>query len=131
MAELSIGQLAEMADVNASTLRYYESIGLLPPPNRKNGQRRYDERLLDRINFIKVAQQTGFSIQEILVLLEGFETDNSLSERWEQMAEQKRSELEERKRQINSMIKILDNGLSCKCITWSECMENIQTKGTC
>ncbi|MDF2647181.1 MAG: MerR family transcriptional regulator [Paenibacillus sp.] len=131
MAELSIGQLAEMADVNASTLRYYESIGLLPSPNRKNGQRRYDERLLDRINFIKVAQQTGFSIQEIVVLLEGFETDNSLSARWEQMAEQKRSELEERKRQINSMIKILDNGLSCKCITWSECMENIQNKGTC
>lgn len=131
MAELSIGQLAEKADVNASTLRYYESIGLLPSPNRKNGQRRYDERLLDRINFIKVAQQTGFSIQEIVVLLEGFETDNSLSKRWEQMAEQKRSELEERKRQINSMIQILDNGLSCKCITWSECIEKIQTKGTC
>ncbi len=131
MAELSIGQLAEKADVNASTLRYYESIGLLPSPNRKNGQRRYEERLLDRINFIKVAQQTGFSIQEIVVLLEGFETDNSLSKRWEQMAEQKRSELEERKRQINSMIQILDNGLSCKCITWSECIEKIQTKGTC
>ncbi len=131
MAELSIGQLAEMANVNASTLRYYESIGLLPTPNRKNGQRRYDERLLDRINFIKVAQQTGFSILEIVVLLEGFETDNSLSQRWEQMAQQKRSELEERKRQINSMLQILDNGLSCKCITWSECIEKIQTKGTC
>jgi MerR family redox-sensitive transcriptional activator SoxR len=131
MAELSIGQLSARADVNASTLRYYESVGLLPFPERKNGQRRYDERLLDRINFIKVAQQTGFSIQEIAVLLEGFEPDDSLSERWEQMAKQKRSELEDRKKQINSMIQILDNGLSCKCLTWSKCMEKIRNTGTC
>jgi MerR family redox-sensitive transcriptional activator SoxR len=131
MVELSIGQLAARADLNASTLRYYESVGLLPSPERKNGQRRYDESLLDQINFIKIAQQTGFSIQEINVLLEGFETDNSLSERWEQMAKQKRSELEDRKKQINSMIQILDNGLSCKCLTWSECNERIQNTGTC
>jgi transposase len=50
MVKLSIGQLATRADVNASTLRYYEFVGLLPHPERKNGQRRYDERLLDRIN---------------------------------------------------------------------------------
>ncbi|MFC6233372.1 MerR family DNA-binding protein [Paenibacillus allorhizosphaerae] len=104
---------------------------MLPSPERKNGQRRYSEGLLDRINFIKVAQQTGFSIQEIAVLLEGFDTHDSLSERWEQMAKQKRSELEYRKKQINSMIQILDNGLSRKCLTWSECFEKIQKTGTC
>jgi MerR family redox-sensitive transcriptional activator SoxR len=131
MVELSIGQFASRADVNASTLRYYESVGLLPSPERKNGQRRYDEKQLERINFIKAAQQTGFSIQEITVLLEGFETGDSLSQQWEQMAKQKRTELEERKRQINSMIQILDNGLSCKCITWSECLEKIEQRGTC
>lgn len=69
-------------------MRYYESVGLLPAPERKNGQRRYDEGLLDRINFIKVAQQTGFSIREITVLLEGFEARGPLSEQWEQMAKQ-------------------------------------------
>ncbi|MBO9610241.1 MAG: MerR family transcriptional regulator, partial [Paenibacillaceae bacterium] len=114
-----------------STLRYYESVGLLPSPDRKNGQRRYDERLLDRIDFIKVAQQTGFSIQEIIVLLEGFETGSSLSKRWEQMAKQKRSQLEERKKQLNSMIQILDSGLNCKCLSWSECLEKIEINGSC
>ncbi|WP_199621957.1 MerR family transcriptional regulator [Paenibacillus alkalitolerans] len=129
MAGLSIGQLAARAELNASALRYYESVGLLPAPERKHGQRRYDEGLLDRIHFIKIAQQTGFSIQEIVVLLEGFEAGDSLSERWERMAKQKRSELEERKKQINSMIQILDNGLSCKCLTWSECLEKIEKAG--
>lgn len=131
MEGISIGQLAARAVLNASTLRYYESVGLLPSPERINGQRRYDEGLLDRINFIKIAQQTGFSIQEISVLLEGFETGDSLSDRWEQMAEQKRSELEEQKKKINSMIQILDSGLSCKCFTWSECKEKIENNGSC
>ncbi|WP_433945131.1 MerR family DNA-binding protein [Paenibacillus sp. SN-8-1] len=112
-------------------MNHYESIGLLPAPERANGQRRYDERLLDRIHFIKVAQQTGFSIQEIAVLLEGFEPGDALSDRWEQMARQKRSELEERKKQLNSMIQILDSGLSCKCLTWSECKDKIENEGSC
>lgn len=130
MSILSIGQLAARADINASTLRYYETIGLLPSPERKNGQRRYDENLLEKITFIKIAQQTGFTIQEISVLLEGFET-LPLSERWEEMAKKKRVELEEKKKQINSMIQILDDGLNCKCLTWSECLTKIKTTGTC
>lgn len=131
MSGLSIGQLADKAEVNASTLRYYESVGLLPAPERKNGRRQYDERILDRIHFIKIAQQTGFSIQEIIILLEGFEPGDSLSDRWEQMARQKRSELQERKKQLNSMIRILESGLSCKCMTWSECKTRIETDGSC
>lgn len=131
MVGLSIGQLAARAQLNASTLRYYESVGLIPPPERKNGQRRYDDGLLDRIHFIKIAQQTGFSIQEIALLLEGFEAGDSLSEQWEQMAKQKRSELEERKKRIHSMIEILDNGLNCRCLTWSECIGKLENNGTC
>jgi MerR family transcriptional regulator, redox-sensitive transcriptional activator SoxR len=131
MAELSIGQLAARAELNASTLRYYETVGLLPAPMRVNGQRRYEESLLDRIHFIKIAQQTGFSIQEIAALLEGFESGDSMSEAWKQMARQKRSELEERKRRINSMITILDNGISCKCLSWSECLDKIENTGSC
>jgi MerR family redox-sensitive transcriptional activator SoxR len=131
MSSLSIGQLAAKADVNASTLRYYESIGLLPSPERKNGQRRYSESLLERIKFIKTAQLTGFTIQEIVLLLEGFVPDLSLSEKWEKMAVNKRSELEERKKQINSMLQILDDGLNCKCVSWSECFLKINNTGTC
>ncbi|MFC5530270.1 MerR family transcriptional regulator [Cohnella yongneupensis] len=131
MARLSIGQLASRSDVNASTLRYYESVGLLPVPERTNGQRRYDEGLVDRISFIKVAQQTGFTIQEIAILLEGFQSNDSINDQWEQMAKQKRFELIQRQNQIHSMIQILDNGLNCKCLTWSECLEEIQTNGKC
>jgi MerR family redox-sensitive transcriptional activator SoxR len=129
LSELSIGQFAAKAEVSASTIRYYESIGLLPSPERKNGQRRYTEALLERITFIKIAQQTSFTIQEITVLLEGFET-LTLSERWGEMAREKRSELEEKKQQIDSMIQILDDGLNCNCLNWSECFIKINSNGS-
>lgn len=129
MSLISIGQLASRTEVATSTLRYYESVGLLPIPERINGQRRYDDSLVDRISFIKIAQQTGFTIQEIALLLEGFKPTESITEQWERMAEQKRVELERRKSQIQSMIQVLENGLQCKCLTWSECLEEIRGNG--
>lgn len=129
MARLSIGQLAVLADMNASALRYYESVGLLPNAERVNGQRRYSGDVLDRIRFIKIAQQTGFTIQEIAGLVEGFDSGAAPSARWRNMAEAKREQLEERKRQIDAMLRILDKGLGCSCLTWSECSDNINAQG--
>jgi MerR family redox-sensitive transcriptional activator SoxR len=131
MLDLSIGQLSAKADVNASTLRYYESIGLLPAPERRNGQRRYAESLIDRIKFIKIAQQMGFAIQEIASLLEGFEPGSSLSEMWTIMAINKRAELEVKKKKIEVILQILDDGLNCKCLSWSDCSTKIKNSGTC
>ncbi|MFY0803596.1 MerR family transcriptional regulator [Peribacillus frigoritolerans] len=130
-ATLSIGELAKKAEVNPSAIRYYESIGLIPFTERVNGQRRYTIEILDRLRFIKAAQLSGFSNQEITVLLEGFDISVSPSERWKQMANKKRSELEEKKKQINTMLGILENGLKCTCLTWSECLTKVKSDGTC
>ncbi|UPM56137.1 MerR family transcriptional regulator [Gottfriedia acidiceleris] len=126
-----IGELAKEADINPSAIRYYESIGMLPNPKRINGQRRYNIQVLDQLKFIKTAQLAGFSNQEIITLLEGFDEQDSPSERWKQMALKKRSELEVKKKQIDTMMTILNNGLDCKCHTWSECFSKVNPDGTC
>lgn len=46
---LTIGEVARRSGVAATTLRYYEQIGLLPAPTRLGGQRRYDEAVLSRL----------------------------------------------------------------------------------
>lgn len=67
---LSIGQLAEAAEVNVETIRYYQRIGLLPLPNRDFGSiRRYADADLKRVRFIKRAQALGFSLEEVALLL--------------------------------------------------------------
>ncbi|ADE14790.1 Transcription regulator MerR DNA binding protein [Nitrosococcus halophilus Nc 4] len=65
-----IGKLAQLVEVNVQTIRYYERIGLLPPPTRtKNGYRVYNEKALNRLRFIKQAQALGFSLAEIKTIL--------------------------------------------------------------
>ena len=63
---LTIGILAATAGVNVETIRYYERRGLIDQPVKpKNGYRRYDKTILDRILFIKKAQGLGFQLDEI------------------------------------------------------------------
>lgn len=128
---LSIGELAKETDVNPSAIRYYESIGIMPIPKKVSGQRRYTTEGIDRLKFIKTAQLAGFSIQEIGVLLEGFDNQVSPSERWKHMASTKCSELEEQKKHIDAMLDVLKNGLKCECLTWSECFTKVNSDGTC
>lgn len=67
---LTSGALAESAGVNVETLRFYERKGLLPkPPRRASGYREYPSENVQRIRFIKRAQELGFSLVEIKDLL--------------------------------------------------------------
>ena len=67
---LSVGQLAARAGVRADTIRYYERAGLLPEPNRTDGDhRRYGAADLDRLLFIRGAQRLGLRLAEIRELL--------------------------------------------------------------
>src|SRR5262245_65880585 len=89
MEELAIGEVARRAGVRTSTLRYYESIGLLPAPRRINGRRRYDSSVLQMLSVIHLAQQAGFSMAEIQTLFYGFAADTPPGERWRPLAQHK------------------------------------------
>jgi DNA-binding transcriptional MerR regulator len=56
-----IGTVADRYGVPATTLRYWEDIGLLPQQKRSGGQRRYDRDALRRVMFIRMAKQSGLS----------------------------------------------------------------------
>jgi MerR family mercuric resistance operon transcriptional regulator len=66
---LTIGRLARAAGVNVETVRYYQERELLPVPPSSGAFRHYPVRLVDRIRFIKRAQELGFSLAEIAELL--------------------------------------------------------------
>jgi len=67
---LTIGRLANAADVNVETIRHYQRKGLIIEPVKPmNGFRYYSVSIIDRIRFIKRAQQLGFSLSEIKQLL--------------------------------------------------------------
>src|SRR5215469_15184348 len=67
---LTRGALAVRTGCNVETIRYYERVGLLPPPPRSAGRHRlYGEGLVRRLNFVRRSRDLGFSIEEIRELL--------------------------------------------------------------
>jgi DNA-binding transcriptional MerR regulator len=62
---MRIGQLAKRTGVSPDTLRFYERLDLLDGHRRDNGYRDYPDSAVDRIEFIKLAQELGFTLAEI------------------------------------------------------------------
>ena len=68
---ITIGQLARAAKIPATTVRYYERIGLLVPDDRSQGNYRlYSQTSLRRLKFIRAAQSIGFTLDDIRALLD-------------------------------------------------------------
>lgn len=66
----TIGTVARQAGVNVETIRYYQRIGLVREPARpQGGVRRYPPDTVERIRFIKRAQDIGFTLEEVAELL--------------------------------------------------------------
>jgi MerR family copper efflux transcriptional regulator len=67
---MRIGQLARQSGIAPSAVRYYEHLGLLPPPERMaSGYRWYGDDTLDRLTFIRSAQAVGLTLAEVRQVL--------------------------------------------------------------
>ena len=67
---IRIGELAEASGFSTKTIRYYETIGLLPPAQREaNGYRSYAQDALQRLRFVRHAQAAGLALREITQVL--------------------------------------------------------------
>lgn len=70
MDQFSIGVFAQAAGVNVETIRFYQRKGLLPQPDRPHGSiRRYGQKDVARVRFVKSAQHLGFNLDEVADLL--------------------------------------------------------------
>jgi len=67
---MNIGEAAARSGVPAKTIRYYEEVGLLPPPARAdNGYRSYDDQAIEVLRFVQRSRKLGFSVKAIAGLL--------------------------------------------------------------
>ena len=91
---MRISEVANKAGLRPSALRYYERIGLLPPPMRVNGRRSYGPNVLLLLTGIAVAKHAGFTVEEIKHLFYGFPNDVRASARWSKLAGAKMLEVD-------------------------------------
>jgi MerR family redox-sensitive transcriptional activator SoxR len=119
--QLTIGEVAHRSGVATSSIRYYESIGLLPVPARLHGQRRYDTDVLGRLAFIGVAQSAGFKLVEIHALLEGVDGADGMAGQIRSLSSQKLQEVEALLERTKAMKGWLEVAKDCGCRTPEEC----------
>ena len=118
---MTIGELAEKAGIAASTIRYYEEVGLLPRPARESGHRVFDEKTLDRLLVITFAKEAGFSLREIRQLFDGFASNTPAGVRWQKLATAKLAEMEALAARVETMKKMLREALRCGCVELDAC----------
>ena len=121
MGTVRIGEMARRAGVRPSAIRYYERVGVLPEPERENGQRRYSADALTRLTVIGMAQEAGFTVAEIVTLFHGFEPGTPAAARWRELAEGKIGEIDAQIARVQLMRRVLDQSLQCECLTLDEC----------
>jgi MerR family transcriptional regulator, redox-sensitive transcriptional activator SoxR len=121
VSDYTIGEVARRAGIPPSAMRYYEQIGLLPPPRRVNGRRRYDAEVLLALRCIQLAQQAGFKLGEIRELLGGLAAAKPLSLLWRQLATHKIEEQDAIIAQAQARQQMLSLLLLCKCQTLEQC----------
>lgn len=112
---LTIGQLAKAAGVNVQTLRYYERRRLLQPTDRRpSGYRLYANDALQRLRFIKNAQALGFTLKEIVELLDLEVRSTARCGEVQRRAEAKLAHVKAKVRDLQALARALD-GLIRAC----------------
>jgi MerR family transcriptional regulator, redox-sensitive transcriptional activator SoxR len=117
-AGLTIGKVAAQTGVAATTLRYYEQVGLVPAPARAGGQRRYDDSVLARLEVIGLCKSAGFTLDEIQVL---FADDAPGRPASKALAEAKLTEIDARIESLTRARAVIEWGMRCTCPSIDAC----------
>jgi MerR family redox-sensitive transcriptional activator SoxR len=122
MSEMTISQVEQQAGLRPSTLRYYEEIGLLPVARRSSGQRRYDNDILQRLAVIHTAQQAGFTLTEIAILVNDILPSASPSPEWRALLQRKLLELNTLQAHVEQMRSLLEDVMRCDDPELADCI---------
>ena len=121
---ITIGKLAQLAEVGVETIRFYERKGLIKQPAKRRGFRYYPPEFITRIKFIKRSQELGFTLKESQELLELRVRSQAKCEDVLVKTEAKIQEIDAKIRDLKNMKKYLKKLADCcvnREIPLSEC----------
>ena len=105
---ITIGKVAQRAEIGIETVRFYEREGLIDaPPRGPSGYRQYPESIVRRLLFIKRAKELGFTLKEIKELLALHVDPGTTCEEVKRRAERKIADIDHKLRTLRRMKKTL------------------------
>lgn len=107
---MNIGTVAARSGVSTKAIRYYESIGLIPPaPRSDNGYRHYSDRDVQKLKFVQRARGLGFSVEDVASLLGLWQNQRRSDAQVRALARRHMTRVEEKIRELESIVNVLDD----------------------
>ena len=121
METLSIGEVAARAGVAASTIRYYERIGLLPRAPRLKGRRRYAADIVEALALVRLGQAAGFTLAELREIAASSELPRDGTGGWQAIFRHKLAEVRGTIARLAAAEQLLAVALECDCADVTSC----------
>src|SRR3712207_280887 len=118
---MTIGEVARRAGVSTSSIRYWESLGVLPEPERASGRRRYGTEVLRELEIIDIAQHAGLTLDEIRALLGTARAGAPVGPQLRALAERKLPEVDALIARAQAVRTWLQTASVCECLTLEDC----------
>ncbi len=119
---LTIGETAQRSGVATSTLRFYETRGLIKSERGAGNQRRFHRSMLRRISVIRVAQTLGLSLQDISDALTTLPDKRTPTQKdWQKLSSTWRKQLDERIANLQRLREKLTGCIGCGCLSLKRC----------
>ena len=119
---LSISEVARRSGVAATTLRFYEDVGLIVSERTAGNQRRYHRDVLRRVSFIRAAQEVGLHLREINESLATLPAHRAPTQHeWADFAERWRPRLDHQIATLVGMRDRLAGCIGCGCQSLDDC----------
>ncbi|HEX6521551.1 MAG TPA: MerR family DNA-binding protein [Streptosporangiaceae bacterium] len=120
MRTFLIGEVADRTGLAPSALRYYDQLGLLGDVPRHAGVRRFPGTVLRRVALIRAAQEAGFTLAEIKLLLDQ-RPDASVRQQWKALATHRLPELDALIDRLTRLRETVADCLACGCLSLTTC----------
>lgn len=120
---LTIGEVMRRTGVSASALHFYERKGLISSVRTSSNQRLYERHMLRRISLVLVAKRLGIPLADVARVFDRLPTDHAPThEDWQRVSRAWKRQLEERRRQIESLERELTGCIGCGCLSLKACL---------
>lgn len=119
---LTIGQLSSRTGIAISAIRYYETQKIIHPDRTAGGQRQFRRSDIRRLSFVRIAQQFGFTIEQIAEQLQSLpqaRTPNKAD--WGRISITFRTQLDARIDTLTKLRDNLDGCIGCGCLSLTSC----------
>lgn len=119
---LAIGEVSTRSGIAVSAIHFYESKGLIRSTRNQRNQRLFSRRELRVLALIKVAQDLGFTLEEIGAAFSGIPSDRSPTKKdWQKVSRALDQALEEKIKLATRIRNQLNLCIGCGCLSLNDC----------